>query len=82
MKEINLKIPSSIVENQQLNHIEKLILSLSYNYHSKLGFNELSNLEIATLFSLSENTVGKYRRSLVEKGFEKKRKTTYFITKK
>lgn len=82
MKEINLKIPFSIVENKHLNHIEKLIFSLSYNYHSKLGYNELSNLEISKLFSLSENTVGKYRRSLVEKGYEKKRQSTYFITKK
>jgi len=82
MKEVTIKLHKSIIENKELNSGEKLILSLDYSLSTKLGYNAYTNKDMAELFAMNVNTVGKYRNSLFEKGFVRKEQNGYYITDK
>ena len=83
MEKIVIEGKSEIVENNELNPTEKLILFLSYTFSkSKLGYTVLTNKEIGEIFSINENTIGKYRKKLVERGYEVKEKNKYYLTDK
>ncbi len=82
MKEIGIKITASIVENKELSSLSKLILGLGFTYSQMAGYNMLTNKEIAELFSINENTIGKHRKTLLDKGYERNEKGKYYLTDK
>ena len=85
MEQIHIIVLSNILENKELTSLEKVILSLGYSYSIKKGYNLLTNVELGELLCMNENTIGKSRKSLIEKGYETKEKSKpykYYITDK
>lgn len=74
-REINITIPPEIYTNKELSISEKLLLALDYSYNSKKGYTQLSNKWIGKLLNQHPNTVGKSRKSLIEKGYLEKDST-------
>ena len=81
-KHIILKIPATILSNQDLSFNDKLIYGLDYAYHFKKGYNKLTNNKIAELLSLHRNIVSKSRNTLIKKGYLTKEKLVYELTDK
>lgn len=85
-RKIIIRIPPKIYTNKELNISEKLVLALDYSFSSKKGYTILSNVEIGKLLNLHQNTVGKNRKSLIEKGYlekdSKDKRKHILITKK
>ncbi len=79
---INIKIPSSILEIEELNHLEKLILSVGYTFDKKLGFNSLTNIEMSEMLGVDTNSLGKHRKQLLKLGYERVEKNIYYLTDK
>lgn len=71
-REINIIVPPEIYTNKELSISEKLLLALDYSYNSKKGYTKLSNKWIGKLLNQHQNTVGKNRKSLIEKGYLEK----------
>lgn len=69
MKKLNIKVPPAILANRELSTTEKLILALDYSFSLKSGFNILTNIDVAELLQLHKNTVGNYRKKLIENGY-------------
>lgn len=74
-KEINITVPPEIYTNKELSTSEKLLLALDYSYNSKKGYTQLSNKWVGKLLNQHQNTVGKNRKSLIEKGYLEKDST-------
>lgn len=85
-RKIIIRIPPKIYTNKELTISEKLVLALDYSFSSKKGYTILSNVEIGKLLNLHQNTVGKNRKSLIEKGYlekdSKDKRKHILITKK
>lgn len=82
-KQIVIRIPSSILEIEELNHLEKLMLSVTYTFSKKkLGFNSLSNKEFSEMLGVDTNSLGKHRNNLLKLGLERKEKGKYYLTDK
>ncbi|AKH95409.1 hypothetical protein [Elizabethkingia anophelis] len=79
-KKIVLKIPFQILLNPELSLNEKLLLGLDYSLAGKLGFNQMSHIEVGKLLDLHPNIVGNCRRSLIGRGFLIKEGKKYTIT--
>lgn len=71
-KEISIVVPPEIYTNKELSISEKLLLALDYSYNNKKGYTKLSNKWIGKILNQHQNTVGKNRKSLVEKGYLEK----------
>jgi Mn-dependent DtxR family transcriptional regulator len=69
LKKLNIKVPPAILANRELSTTEKLILALDYSFSHKSGFNILTNIDVAELLQLHKNTVGNYRKKLIENGY-------------
>lgn len=74
-REINITVPPEIYTNKELSTSEKLLLALDYSYNSKKGYTQLSNKWVGKLLNQHQNTVGKNRKSLIEKGYLEKDST-------
>lgn len=81
-KHIVLKIPASVLSNQELSFNNKLVYGLDYAYHSKKGYNRLTNNAIGELLNLHRNIVSESRKTLVKEGFLYKDKLTYTLTER
>lgn len=71
-KPLNIKVPPAILANRELSTTEKLILALDYSFSGKKGFNALTNVDVGKLLQLHQNSVGKYRKQLLESGYLEK----------
>ncbi|WP_407556500.1 hypothetical protein [Winogradskyella sp. 4-2091] len=81
-KQLVLKIPATILSNNELSFNEKLILGLDYTYQSKKGYTKLTNSKTGQLFNLHPNIISYCRKNLVKKGYLLKDKTKYTLTDK
>ena len=79
-KPLAIEIPFEILSNKELSLNEKLILGLDFSFGKKLGFNQMSNLEIGKLMNLHANIVGSCRRHLLENQYLMKEERKYFLT--
>ncbi|MDE5430719.1 helix-turn-helix domain-containing protein [Elizabethkingia meningoseptica] len=79
-KKIVLKIPFQILLNPELSLNEKLLLGLDFSLINKLGFNQMSHIEVGKLLNLHPNIVGSCRRSLIKKGLLIKKGKIYTIS--
>lgn len=75
-----IEIPFGILSSKELSLNEKLILGLDFSFGKKLGFNQMSNLEIGKLLNLHPNIVGSCRRHLLENQYLMKEGRKYFLT--
>jgi DNA-binding Lrp family transcriptional regulator len=71
-REISIIVPPEIYTNIELSISEKLLLALDYSYNNKKGYTKLSNKWIGKLLNQHQNTVGKNRKLLIEKGYLEK----------
>lgn len=72
LRNLNIKVPPTIISNQDLSLTEKLILALDYSFGFKNGYNILSNVAVGELLCIHKNIVGKYRKHLIESGYLEK----------
>lgn len=77
-----VKIPYTILQNNELSLNDKLILGLDYTYSLKKGSNTMNNIQVSKLFHLHSNIVGDCRKKLVVQGYLSKNKQVYILTSK
>ena len=75
-----IEIPYEILSSEELSLNEKLILGLDFSFGKKLGFSQMSNLEIGKLLNLHPNIVGNCMRNLLIKQYLMKEGRKYFLT--
>lgn len=81
-KNITIYIPKTILENKELNPLEKILLSITFSLSrkGKLGFNSYSNNYLSELLSVDSNSLGTHRKRLIQLGYERKEKGgKYFL---
>jgi len=76
---INLEIPFDILSDKELSLNEKLLLGLDYSLKKKLGFNQITNLEIGNLLNVHPNIIGSCRKKLVQKEYVIKKGRRYIL---
>lgn len=83
-KKIVIQIPSFILGIEDLNDLEKLMLSVTHTFSKrKLGFNSLSNKAFSEMLGVDINSLGTHRKNLVTLGYERKEKGgIYYLTDK
>lgn len=80
MNKLTVEVPFEILSNSELSLNEKLLLGLDFSFKSKLGFNQLTNKNVAELFSIHPNIVGSCRKKLVEMNYLIRQGRKYFLT--
>jgi hypothetical protein len=82
LSQIHIKIPSAILEDKSLSHLQVLLLSISYTFHPKLGYNAATNKELSEMLKVDVTRLGKNRKELLSRGYERKEGKRYFLEDK
>lgn len=77
-----VKIPYTILQNNELSLNDKLILGLDYTYSLKNGSNTMNGKQVSELLHLHSNIVRDCRKKLVAQGYLSKNKQVYILTPK
>jgi len=80
MNKLTIEVPFEILSNSELSLNEKLLLGLDFSLKKKLGFNQITNKNVAELFNIHPNIVGNCRKNLIKKGYLTKEGRKYFLT--
>ena len=77
-----VRIPATILSNDDLSLNEKLILGLHYTFDFKLGKTVMTNKQIGLMFCLHPNIVSYCHKNLLSKRFLNKVKSGFTVSHK